>query len=509
MNESLCIGNYIILQTIGSGGFGKVKLAEHKETHQKFAIKIFKKSKLNSKPDLITKIQREVSLMTIFDHPHIIKLYEVFQSTRHLFIVLEYAPNGELFDYLISMNCFPIEEAMRLFRQIIYGVDFLHSHSICHRDLKPENILLDENNNVKIGDFGFARWLKTGTADTSCGSPHYAAPEVVKGIPYNGKKADIWSCGVILFALLSGRLPFNEPVFKDLISKIKHGDYVMPDLPENVKDLIAHMLTVDPEKRYNIEQVKHHKAFRIGLPRYFTPPLPFPLPKLDEATEKAGMPKDVLDTLKQIGFTDEELQEELSTKESTPAKSFWAILTQKPSYETLPWSSVESPPSSPSSYKDPTFSADENKMVHSPFKEIPDDLIKDPFFRRRIDISNGSIDSPIASITENVSLMPDKIAPYSISTEEVSFSIKTQAEIAAAEIQKVFTYHGVDWLFPDDMTIFARAKDVYLMVNIENHDKDGCQITIGFLSGKPDIFSLYVDIVCNALGVHRTCVSTF
>ncbi|OHS99150.1 CAMK family protein kinase [Tritrichomonas foetus] len=197
------VGNYILLQTLGAGSTGKVKLAENKITHKLYAMKIVNKHIFDSKPDLLRKIQREIALMRLLDHPHLLKLVEVCESPRHLYIIMEYASNGELLDYLIERRSLEEETAMNFFHQLIYGLDYLHSHSICHRDLKPENILLDENDRIKIADFGFARWMKANIAETSCGSPHYAAPEIIKGLSYDGRCADIWSCGVILYTLLS------------------------------------------------------------------------------------------------------------------------------------------------------------------------------------------------------------------------------------------------------------------------------------------------------------------
>lgn len=197
------LGPYVLLRPLGIGTTGKVKLAVHCETQEKYAIKIIKKASFEQKPNLQMKIQREIALMRLVDHPHLLKLHDVLESPRHLYIVLEYASKGELFDYLVEHKCLPEDAAMKFFRQIIYGLEYLHSLGICHRDLKPENILLDENLNIKIADFGFARFVKTNIADTSCGSPHYAAPEVVRGEPYDGRCADIWSCGVILYALLA------------------------------------------------------------------------------------------------------------------------------------------------------------------------------------------------------------------------------------------------------------------------------------------------------------------
>ena len=200
--ERPSIGNYFLLKTIGLGSQGKVKLGEHKATGTKVAIKIMKKSKIAKDPELQKKIQREMSLMRIFDHPHLLKLFDVLETETHLYLVLEYAKNGELFDYISQCGSVSAQLALKFFRQIIYGLDFLHTHALCHRDMKPENILLDEFDNIKIGDFGFARWMKTGVAETQCGSPHYAAPEVIKGDAYDGRAADVWSTGVIFYTLL-------------------------------------------------------------------------------------------------------------------------------------------------------------------------------------------------------------------------------------------------------------------------------------------------------------------
>lgn len=197
------VGNYILRRTIGSGSTGKVKLAEHKVTHAQYAIKIFNKEYFKKTPEFYKKIQRETALMRLLDHPNLLKLVEICESPRHLYIVTEYAGHGELFDFLVARNKLPVDLAMKFFRQIIYGLDFLHHHMICHRDLKPENILLDDNDDIKIADFGYARWMARDPTQTSCGSPHYAAPEIIKGDPYDGRKSDMWSCGVILYALLS------------------------------------------------------------------------------------------------------------------------------------------------------------------------------------------------------------------------------------------------------------------------------------------------------------------
>ena len=197
------LGPYTVIGKLGQGTSGQVRLAINVETQQKVAIKIINKEIFASKPSLQVKVQREIALMHLADHPHLLKLIDVLESPRHLYIVVEYAAKGELFNFLVEHKSLDEGMAMKFFRQIIYGLEYLHSLGICHRDLKLENILLDENLNIKIADFGFARFVKYSIAETSCGSPHYAAPEVIGGHPYDGRMADIWSCGIILYALLA------------------------------------------------------------------------------------------------------------------------------------------------------------------------------------------------------------------------------------------------------------------------------------------------------------------
>lgn len=195
------IGKYQIIGSLGSGSSAKVKLAIDKETQKKYAIKVLKRSYLLSEEKIYDKIRREIALMSLLDHPYILKLYDVFECTCHLYIVLEYAEGGELYDQLVDFE-FDEFMSMKIFRQIIYSIEYMNVLGICHRDLKPENILLDEFENIKIADFGFALWMKKGIAETSCGSPHYIAPEVIKAQPYSGLQADLWSAGVILYTMI-------------------------------------------------------------------------------------------------------------------------------------------------------------------------------------------------------------------------------------------------------------------------------------------------------------------
>jgi serine/threonine protein kinase len=333
------IGEYEVLRDLGSGSTGTVKLARHTQYGFLCAIKIIKKSDFLKNPDLKSKIYREIALMRLFKHAHILKLIEVCESPHHLYIVLEYAENGELFHFLVARRTIGISLAMNFFRQLIYGLEYLHGHAICHRDLKPENILLTEFNDIKIADFGFARWMKQNIAETCCGSPHYAAPEVVRGTPYDGRTADIWSSGVILYALLAGRLPFADPIVRNLLRKVKSGEFVMPQLPPDIQNLIRSILTVDTSVRITIEQIKQHPAFRIGIdnPSYVLP-VPLPVCLRPEPIAIDSVPRSALTILQQIGFSsDEELKEELEMDGFSMAKVFSQMLMATNSLEILPW----------------------------------------------------------------------------------------------------------------------------------------------------------------------------
>lgn len=276
--------------------------------------------------------------MRMFDHANILKLHTVLESQRFIHIVLEYAEKGELFDYLVGERYLQETVAFNFFRQIIYALEYLHQHSICHRDLKPENILLDKNYQIKIADFGFARWMREKTAETSCGSPHYASPEVIRGQTYSGAKADIWSAGIILFALLSGYLPFDDPSVKNLLLKVKKGKFVMPErFHPQIKDLIKGMINVDVDKRFTIEQIKSHPAFRFGLPSEYIIPKPIPIPDLQEPINSSRLPDLVIQTLNAIGISPEEIAEELYVTGTNTTKVFVSMIQEHALIQQLPW----------------------------------------------------------------------------------------------------------------------------------------------------------------------------
>ncbi|KAK0076920.1 hypothetical protein PV325_004702 [Microctonus aethiopoides] len=266
------IGHYTLGQTLGVGTFGKVKIGEHMLTKHKVAVKILNRQKIKSL-DVVGKIRREIQNLKLFRHPHIIKLYQVISTPTDIFMIMEYVSGGELFEYIVKHGKLKEYEARRFFQQIISGVDYCHRHMIVHRDLKPENLLLDHNLHVKIADFGLSNMMMDGEfLRTSCGSPNYAAPEVISGKLYAGPEVDIWSCGVILYALLCGTLPFDDEHVPTLFRKIKSGIFPIPEyLNRTVVNLLCHMMHVDPMKRATIEDIKKHEWFQKDLPSYLFP----------------------------------------------------------------------------------------------------------------------------------------------------------------------------------------------------------------------------------------------
>ncbi|CAI5454505.1 unnamed protein product [Caenorhabditis angaria] len=268
------IGHYILKETLGVGTFGKVKVGIHEATEYKVAVKILNRQKIKSL-DVVGKIRREIQNLSLFRHPHIIRLYQVISTPSDIFMIMEHVSGGELFDYIVKHGRLKTTEARRFFQQIISGVDYCHRHMVVHRDLKPENLLLDDQNNVKIADFGLSNIMTDGDfLRTSCGSPNYAAPEVISGKLYAGPEVDVWSCGVILYALLCGTLPFDDEHVPSLFRKIKSGIFPMPDFLERpIVNLLLHMLCVDPMKRATIKDVIAHEWFQKDLPNYLFPPI--------------------------------------------------------------------------------------------------------------------------------------------------------------------------------------------------------------------------------------------
>ncbi|CRL04630.1 CLUMA_CG017698, isoform A [Clunio marinus] len=253
------IKQYKLLKTIGKGNFARVMLARHMPTGSEVAIKIIDKTQLNT--NSLEKLFREVSIMKLLNHPNIVKLYEVIETEKTLYLVMEYINNGEVFEYLVKNGRMKENIARQKFRQIVSAVQYLHSKNIIHRDLKAENLLLDSNLDVKIVDFGFSNMFVEGNKmDTYCGSPPYAAPELFQGKKYDGPEVDVWSLGVILYTLVSGSLPFDGTTLRELRERVIRGKYRIPFyLSTDCEALLKKFLALNPTKRYTLEQIMKDK----------------------------------------------------------------------------------------------------------------------------------------------------------------------------------------------------------------------------------------------------------
>ncbi|CAN6708583.1 unnamed protein product [Malus baccata var. baccata] len=301
--------NYKLGKTLGIGSFGKVKIAEHALTGHKVAIKILNRRKIKNM-EMEEKVRREIKILRLFMHPHIIRLYEVIETPSDIYVVMEYVKSGELFDYIVEKGRLQEDEALYFFQQIISGVEYCHRSMVVHRDLKPENLLLDSKCNVKIADFGLSNIMRDGHfLKTSCGSPNYAAPEVISGKLYAGPEVDVWSCGVILYALLCGTLPFDDENIPNLFKKIKGGIYTLPShLSPGARDLIPRMLVVDPMKRMTIPEIRHHAWFQAHLPRYLAVPPP------DTMQQAKKIDEEILQEVVKMGFDRNHLVESLRSR---------------------------------------------------------------------------------------------------------------------------------------------------------------------------------------------------
>ncbi|XP_048337577.2 CBL-interacting serine/threonine-protein kinase 24 isoform X1 [Ziziphus jujuba] len=258
------VGKYEVGRTIGEGTFAKVKFARNTETGESVAMKVLAKSTI-LKHRMVDQIKREISIMKIVRHPNIVRLHEVLAGRTKIFIILEFVTGGELFDKIVHQGKLNEHESRQYFQQLIDAVSHCHSKGVYHRDLKPENLLLDSYGNLKVSDFGLSALPQQGVGllHTTCGTPNYVAPEVLGNRGYDGAAADVWSCGVILYVLMAGYLPFEEIDLPSLYKKINAAQFSCPFwFSPGAKSLIHKILDPNPETRIGIEGIRKDTWFR-------------------------------------------------------------------------------------------------------------------------------------------------------------------------------------------------------------------------------------------------------
>uniref|UniRef100_W5KAY2 non-specific serine/threonine protein kinase n=1 Tax=Astyanax mexicanus TaxID=7994 RepID=W5KAY2_ASTMX len=302
-DEQPHVGNYRLLKTIGKGNFAKVKLARHILTGREMDVTM---DHLCSCFKMLLfflcfsqQLFREVRIMKILNHPNIVKLFEVIETDKTLYLIMEYASGGEVFDYLVAHGRMKEKEARAKFRQIVSAVQYCHQKRIVHRDLKAENLLLDADMNIKIADFGFSNEFTIGSKlDTFCGSPPYAAPELFQGKKYDGPEVDVWSLGVILYTLVSGSLPFDGQNLKELRERVLRGKYRIPFyMSTDCENLLKKLLVLNPGKRGSLEQIMKDRWMNVGheeeeLKPYTEPESDFSDTKRIDLMITMGFPKD-------------------------------------------------------------------------------------------------------------------------------------------------------------------------------------------------------------------------
>ena len=286
------IGHYLLRGTIGEGAFSIVKLAFHEENHQYFACKII--SRENFKDiDSIKRFEKEIRIHQQMNHQSIVKIIDLKKNNLFFFIIMEFCTSGELFQLIVDKNRLTETESRPIIFQILDAVNFIHKIGVVHRDIKPENILVDQTGKIKLSDFGLATFLKNedNLVNTSCGSPCYASPECLSGNPYDGKKSDMWSIGVLLYATVIGQLPWTKRNQTELFKQIKESQYLIPKyISEDCQDLIKKLMDPNPLNRLTSEEALNHKWFNSTSKLYLIPNsnkfIEFSLKKVDNFFEK-------------------------------------------------------------------------------------------------------------------------------------------------------------------------------------------------------------------------------
>ncbi|KAJ3230623.1 Map microtubule affinity-regulating kinase [Chytriomyces hyalinus] len=332
LKEEGVLGDYLFQRIIGEGCFSKVKMAIHFPTGQKVAIKCMDKKAMSEEVGTAERTLREILVLSHVYHPHITRLLEVVDTADFIYLILEYEEGGELFDYIISRKVVPEEDARKLFGQLLSAIQYCHSNGIVHRDLKPENILLDRNGNMKLIDFGFSNVIREGhQMNTFCGSPSYAAPEMLSRKDYDGQGVDIWALGVVLFVMICGYHPFDNQNVRKMYSSIVTAKYVFPEthqISDEAKSILSAIFKTKPSERATLQQLRNHPwTTANGL----LPLVEFHTVVADEPSPSRGDPCHLTDAtlvkeIRRMGFSDEEIEWAKATGDPGPVMAAYHLL---------------------------------------------------------------------------------------------------------------------------------------------------------------------------------------
>lgn len=428
-DEQPHVGKYRLIKTIGKGNFAKVKLAKHLPTSKEVAIKIIDKQVLNQSS--LQKVYREVRIMKSLDHPNIVKLFEVIESEKTLYLVMEYASGGEVFDYLVAHGRMKEKEARAKFRQIVSAVQYCHQKRVVHRDLKAENLLLDKDLNIKIADFGFSNQFTPGSKlDTFCGSPPYAAPELFQGKKYDGPEVDVWSLGVILYTLVSGSLPFDGQNLKELRERVLRGKYRIPFyMSTDCENLLKRFLMLNPAKRSTLEGIMKDKWMNVGYEDSELKPYKEPEPDLSDERR--------IEIMVSLGFQKRDIEDSLRNNKYDEAYATYLLLgrrqTDSEDGDSNSGSSLSLPQRTTINEHTPTITLSpsahgSHSTAPSSYKRHPDASLKENNRAERTSTgavsSKGNIPSRTGQVLGNAQNpnkadMPDRIGGIKTSTPKV------------------------------------------------------------------------------------------
>ena len=330
INQSLnMISDFKLMKTIGEGTFGKVKSAYQISTGQIVSIKILNKNRIKGKEN-IERIIKEIKILKSLNHPNLIKLYQIIEDNQHYYLVTEYANGGELFDLIVNKKRLSEKEASIFFAQLILAIEYLQKNKISHRDIKPENLLIKNNKELILIDFGLSSKMKNGKLlSTPCGSSCYAAPEILLPFPYDGFASDIWSCGVVLFTMVCGYLPYEEENSEKLYKKIFSTRLEIPyRISDICRDLINKILVVNPKKRITLEEIKTHPFLNYGL-MWYKKNFMKNIIKYDLKLENINM--DILENMKRYGVEEpkEKIISEILKNKKNRTTTIYYLLIEK------------------------------------------------------------------------------------------------------------------------------------------------------------------------------------